>query len=195
MFLHKQPCVVPRLLDEASCPPDGPHIPADYPLYYDPLYYPHEHVSIFETPIKFVTWLSKSLKSHHVHCVNCELEFVGCILFDDYSLKVSYAPYRVCLTKSPEYFASANYMHCLLLSELKGVARSPPLNIAACVARQMDRLPSWLQYSESIYMLNLLRLKRAQKMPSSPPYSATFTNFVFHFAVAWPVRSLNGAVP
>ncbi|KAI5980519.1 hypothetical protein EDC04DRAFT_2860007 [Pisolithus marmoratus] len=179
-FLHKQPCV-------ASCPPDGPHIPADYPLYYDPLYYPHEHVSIFETPIKFVTWLSKSLKSHHVHCVNCELEFAGCILFNNYSLKVSYALYCVCLMKSPEYFASASYTHCL--------ACSPSLNIAACVAQQMDRLPSWLQYSESVYMLNLLRLKCAQKMPSSPPYSATFTNFMFHFAVTWPVRSLNGAVP
>ena len=87
-FLNKSPCTVPRQLDEASCPPEGMHNIADYPLYYDPLYFPHEHSSVFETPENFVAWLSRSLNSHHIHCADCDLEFVGCVALVDTHLNI-----------------------------------------------------------------------------------------------------------
>ena len=150
---------MPRLLDEALCPLEGSHETANYPRYYDPLYYPREHTTIFETPKNFVDWLSKTLNSHHLSCMNCDLKFSGCVAFDDSRLKIFHCPYPICLTKSLDYFASADYTHCLLLSDLKVPVDSPFLTVAACMELQMSGLPRWLQYSESVYKCNLSCLK------------------------------------
>lgn len=99
------------------------------------------------------------MKTHHLYCETCDLEFVGCIALDDPCLKIFHAPSHAYLTKSPEYFASAHYTHCLLLCDLKGLVDSPLLTVAVCVEQQMAGLPRWLQYSESIYERNLSRLK------------------------------------
>ncbi|KAI5980648.1 hypothetical protein EDD15DRAFT_855757 [Pisolithus albus] len=95
MFIYKQPCIVLRLSSEASCLPNGSHAPADCSLYYGPLYHPHEHVSVFEIAINFVAWLSKTLKSHHLYCVKCDL-ITNCI----------------CLAKSPKSSSFSVVEHC-----------------------------------------------------------------------------------
>jgi len=34
-FIKKAVCLVPRVVDERFCPPDGPHDIKDYPIFYD----------------------------------------------------------------------------------------------------------------------------------------------------------------
>ena len=91
--------------------------------------------------------------------MNCDLEFSGYEAFDDSHLKNFHHLYPACLTKLLDYFTSADYMHCLLLSDLKVPVDSPFLTVAACMELQMSGLPCWLQYSESIYKHNLSCLK------------------------------------
>ena len=53
-FIQKQPGRAVCVLDESSCPPlDLIHCVDEYPLYYDPIYYPCYAVCCFDTPKNF----------------------------------------------------------------------------------------------------------------------------------------------
>jgi hypothetical protein len=48
-------------------------MPSDYPVYYDALYFPELHPSVFETADSFCHWLSKAVRDHQ-----CGLHACGC---------------------------------------------------------------------------------------------------------------------
>ncbi|PBK99274.1 hypothetical protein ARMGADRAFT_1007851 [Armillaria gallica] len=58
--LSKYPCRRARVLDEEQVPLDGEeHLVADYPDYYDALYFPEYHQKVFETPESVCAWLGE----------------------------------------------------------------------------------------------------------------------------------------
>src|ERR1700685_3015455 len=74
-FLKKLPCTAPRVLSFEDCPPDNvPHLPSEYPCYYDAIYYPDFHPSVYTTSQSFCLWLSLSLEHHHLCCSSCQSE-------------------------------------------------------------------------------------------------------------------------
>jgi Helitron helicase-like domain at N-terminus len=71
--MRKQPCTVTRVLELAECPPDEiPHDPCDYPHYYDPIYFPSIHETVFQNPKTICSWLSRSMKEHWMRCNSCD---------------------------------------------------------------------------------------------------------------------------
>ena len=56
-FLCKHPSMLPRALCASQCPPHNVfHSITEYPEYYDPLYFPKCHVSLFETEQSVCAW-------------------------------------------------------------------------------------------------------------------------------------------
>ena len=57
-FLCKQPSRLPHVLCASQCPPDNVyHDIFEYPVYYDALYSPADHVSLFENEESVCNWL------------------------------------------------------------------------------------------------------------------------------------------
>ena len=53
----------------SHCPPNNVlHDISEFPLYYDPLYYPTCFLSIFSNPIKVCEWLLTGLQAHFDYC-------------------------------------------------------------------------------------------------------------------------------
>ena|ERR1700683_5244487 len=72
LFFKKIPCTAARVLLFEDCHPDNvPHLPSEYPRYYDAIYYPEFHPSIHTTSQLFCLWLSLSLECHHLCCNSC----------------------------------------------------------------------------------------------------------------------------
>ena len=58
MFIKKQPCQLPRVLSEGLCPPHNePHLPSEYPHFYNALYYPDLHPEVFSTHEGVSEWI------------------------------------------------------------------------------------------------------------------------------------------
>jgi hypothetical protein len=71
-FLSKQPCVLARVLNASDCPPHNVlHENFDYPLYYDPLYFPQDHSLLFQTEESVCAWLLSGLQQHSSICASC----------------------------------------------------------------------------------------------------------------------------
>jgi hypothetical protein len=73
-FLKKCACTAPRALSLEDCPPDNvPHMPSDFPIYYDALYFPQLYPSVFDTPDAFCRWLSTAVRNHQIglHACSC----------------------------------------------------------------------------------------------------------------------------
>jgi hypothetical protein len=87
-FINKAPCAVAHVIEDSVCPPDGPHHVKDYPIYYDPIYFPHEYHECFESALNFCIWLKNALKTHHVHCLECETEFTGLVTYDGLNILI-----------------------------------------------------------------------------------------------------------
>ena len=67
-FLFKQPSVLPHILSTSQCPPHVLHDVTEYPLYYDPLYSPADHTTLFESEQSVCQWLWHGLVVHQVGC-------------------------------------------------------------------------------------------------------------------------------
>ena len=65
-FLWKQPCTVSRVLSIADIPPH-----CEYAYYYDALYYPECHTSVFETQSSVCSWLQTGFENHTRDCSSC----------------------------------------------------------------------------------------------------------------------------
>ena len=78
VFLCKQPSELPRVLCASYCPPhDVSHEIDDYPLYYDPLYFPSCYANIFDSEVGVCQWLLTGLQDHFDGCVLCShLQFL-----------------------------------------------------------------------------------------------------------------------
>ncbi|KAJ3574414.1 hypothetical protein NP233_g1788 [Leucocoprinus birnbaumii] len=80
LFLVKSPCRVLHVLAPGTTPShDVAHDISQYPLYYDPIYYPEYHRAVFMSPSSICAWLEDALNFHLRYCPNC----LGCILGRD----------------------------------------------------------------------------------------------------------------
>jgi len=62
-FLVKMPSIVACVLDDDLCPPHNiVHDIGPYPAYYDPLYFPHLHASIYAT-VQFLSLVAQLIEN------------------------------------------------------------------------------------------------------------------------------------
>ncbi|KAH0835807.1 hypothetical protein J3R83DRAFT_9664 [Lanmaoa asiatica] len=168
---HSKPhtvCVVPRVIDDRFCPPDGPHDIKDYPIFYDPIYYPNENPECFETPLNFCVWLNNALKDHASHCFQCDTTSSGSVAYD--GLDIYFLCYSTCisLVKSTQYFSRAEYTHCQFLNKIvQHHLPIPPVS----VPDHLLTFPKWFSYSDDVNERNLdsLSIKVIHETASSLP--------------------------
>lgn len=111
-FMTKKLCVVTHVLDIRDCPPhDVVHLVETYPLYYDALYFPELHLTIYASSHGFCSWLHSALSSHLRHCQTC-------ILFPS-ELSVTFEDATFCVKLGGEqrffhhqHFECETYTHC-----------------------------------------------------------------------------------
>ena len=71
-FLFKQPSVLPCILCASQClPHDVLHDQIEYPSFYDPLYSPVDHTTLFDSEQSVCQWLQHGLVVHRVECSRC----------------------------------------------------------------------------------------------------------------------------
>ncbi len=78
----KSPCTSNRVLDGELCPPFGvSHDPAQYPEYYNPLYYPNLDMNrnIFMNPLSIAFWLERTILEHHIVCMCCKSHYANSV--------------------------------------------------------------------------------------------------------------------
>jgi hypothetical protein len=89
-FLSKQPSVLPRVfkLCASQCPPHNvEHDIEQFPSYYDPIYFPSYHSSLFLTEQTVCQWLLMGLEEHSRQCRSCpELQAI----YDSFKNEVCY---------------------------------------------------------------------------------------------------------
>ena len=126
-----------RVLDVNDCPLHNfVHDIVSYPKYYDPIYYPHCHPKIFQTPMTVKEWIKGTLNCHFSECCGCCYESLDSIKYsvvwhNPYFLVCSFLNgiMMQCTVslKDPE---SPNYTHCWLLSQLCDMSKT----FTACCA-------------------------------------------------------------
>ena len=71
-LFNKQPSELSRALCTSECPPHNVlHDMNDYPSYYDPVYFPTNYPSIFDSEDSVCEWLLMGLKKHSFVCCSC----------------------------------------------------------------------------------------------------------------------------
>jgi hypothetical protein len=71
-FLAKERCTQPRVLSASHCPShECVHDICQYPIYYDPLYFPDLHPFVFETESSFSVWFLNRVQNHSLECCSC----------------------------------------------------------------------------------------------------------------------------
>ena len=94
-FLCKQPSVVPRVLSTSKCPPHNVvHDLCQYDNYYDPLYSPADHSSLFDSESSVCAWVLDGLQNHRVACGSCSLSTPR-ISTVKWQVSVSFEEFRV----------------------------------------------------------------------------------------------------
>lgn len=116
-FITKAPCRVARVLEEDMCPPfQTLHVIDDYPYYYDPLYFPELHPTLFDNAQRFCDWLVSALNNHHLLCHRCPMYGNVCVFYDGVSFVISCNARSI--TMSMQLFESAAYYHCIVFSKI-----------------------------------------------------------------------------
>ena len=134
------------------CPPvDIPHAIDDYPNYYDPLYFPHLHPSVFENSRNFCNWLASALNNHKLMCHHCPVVKDVCVFYD--GMIVSIACNARSVTMSLQALQSAQYCHCTVV--LKIVKRDS-LSVFQYLPVRISDLPSWFLYSSELVKQQLM---------------------------------------
>jgi hypothetical protein len=161
-FLVKMPSIVARVLDDDLCPPHNiVHDIGPYPAYYDPLYFPHLHASIYATAYSFCRWLHNSLRMHCAACLRCVSidAAVTNVLFDGVFLCVVVDGVHKMFERA--HFESQFYIPCSVFRQFNPNHGDvvPTAGSLAHLTQHKD--PFWFHYAESCYVENL------QCLPSS----------------------------
>ena len=120
------------------CPPvDTPHDVDDYPHYYDPLYFPHLHLSMFENPSNFCNWLASALDNHQLLCHRCPHVKNVCVFYDGMIISIACNGHSVVL--SLQTLQSAQYCHCTVLLK---IAKHDSLSVSQYLPIKTSDLPS-----------------------------------------------------
>ena len=177
VFLYKSPCNVPRVLDVNNCPLHNVvHDISSFPQYYDPIYYPHFHPEIYDSPMAIKGWIEDALNSHVSACPTCFGRRVDSSVRYSVQWRESLADFFVCVILNGKLkqclislkdLQSPRYTHCRVLVRLfekrHGLPpklacvkfTAPPTNVFYIVA---NKEPAWLHYSEAWYCLHLTHL-------------------------------------
>ena len=121
-----------HVLAYEDCPPHNiMHETNDYPLYYNALYFPKLHLSIFETLETVKAWLVAGIAEHKINC--------GCTPNNDgtFSVVITDDHFQISLRVQEASF-TANYIESASFSFW-------------CLAR----MAAWIMYSETHYKENL----------------------------------------
>ena len=144
-FLCKQPSVVPRALSASKCPPHNiVHDLCQYEDYYNPLYSPADHSSLFDSELSICAWVLDSLQNHHVVCGSCSSS-TPCISTIKWQVSFCFEEFEIssCFIHIPfSYIESPYFSFCHLYRQL--------LELVDDAAHIFDlslvvsRLPLWL---------------------------------------------------
>ena len=93
LFVSKHPSVVSCTSCTSKCPPHNVfHSVTKYPEYYDPLYFPECHVSLFESETAICAWLLNNFPLFVLlvlHCILCvKISKIQCVIFRIFLLSV-----------------------------------------------------------------------------------------------------------
>jgi len=176
-FLSKQPSVLPRVLCASDCPPhDVLHECSEYPLYYDALYFPEYHSSLFRTEKKVCQWLLNGLLQHFVDCPfspsnlpnNSHLS-MNKIIYHAPNFFLQLFGVEIVFSKFDVESSSFNF--CTLHRQLLAV-RSNTLSVSPddclCVAdaeRVLFEVPPWFFFKQFIYFRSLSRYSVSDLKP------------------------------
>ena len=133
------------------CPPvETLHLIDDYPHYYDPLYFPHLHPSIFENSHNFCNWLASALNNHRLLCHRCPVLKNVCVFYDGMIISITCNARSVSI--SLQALQSARYRHCSVLLK---ITEHDPSNVSQSLLSKTSDLPSWFFYSPELLKLQL----------------------------------------
>ena len=136
------------------CPPvNTTHLVDDYPNYYDPLYFPHLHPSVFENSFNFCNWLASALNSHKLMCHHCPIFEDVCVFYD--GMIVSIACNARSVTMSLQALQNAGYHHCIVLCK---IAKRDPLSVFQHLSTRITDLPSWFLFSPKLVKQQLMSM-------------------------------------
>lgn len=159
VFLRKQPCTVTRVLDLVECPPDEiPHDPLDYPLYYDPVYFPTMHETVFQDPNSVCRWLSIAMEEHWTRCNSCgkPLGVTSCSV--TYSLDCFTLPCaQRSVTIRADDIESSGFTFCRVSRKFHSESASHPIeNFDINIT--LSNNPYWFYFKDVEYETNLNQL-------------------------------------
>ena len=145
-FIIKQSCTAACVLPLKFCPPHNMlHDIDHYPCYYDPLYFPKLHFSVFESAESVKVWLLVGIDDHKNHCQCCHYDYCEvCVDIGNEFIQITIGSRSVLV--SHDYIESVSFTFCCLvrLCVLEGSEHSP-----------LDNNPAWLFYPDSHHKENL----------------------------------------
>jgi hypothetical protein len=162
-FLRKQPCTVSRVLSIADIPPhDVPHSHCEYAYYYDPLYFPQYHASIFDDKDNTCSWLQLGFEKHVRDCLSCDVPRFppNGVLLVQYmrgSFMLSTAGQDLYL--AVEAIESPSFTFCRS-SRLLSIRALPVAVWNQTVQNVLSELPPWFFCSDDHYTLSLASVSR-----------------------------------
>ena len=144
------------------------HDIALFPKYYDPIYHPHCHPELFNTPMAVKEWLEDALNSHVSVCHGCSSKGLNSSIkfsvqwWDSYFVVCSYLNGRIkqC-TVTLNNIESHIFTHCHLFSQLYGkcfpqkLSTAPPLESTGIFDIIANEELTWLFCSNTLYHLHL----------------------------------------
>ena len=126
LFIDKHACTAPQVLSLKDCPLDKvPHMPSDYPIYYDALYFPELHPSVFKMADSFCHWLSEAVRDHQcgLHACSCtSLVLLFGVDYIDGSFNVTLGQHSMSFSRSDVESSSFTVCRtiCWLLAVVNG---------------------------------------------------------------------------
>ena len=136
------------------CPPiETPHFAEDYPYYYDPLYFPHLHPSIFDNADHFSHWLASALNDHHRYCYRCITPMDVCVFYDGMVIVITCSGRSVVL--SLQSLENVSYHHCAVFSK---IVQRDLLTMSDYLPLRTSDFPLWFYYSSDLVHQQLMSM-------------------------------------
>ena len=161
-FLCKQPCLQPRVLSASQCPPhDVVHDVSQFPDFYDALYYPMDHPSLFVSEQNVCAWLSDGLRAHFSRCFFCSSSKFSS---PEVIWNISYRcgdfcfQYKACqLHVTFSYIESSSFSFCRLFHSLFDFIHDDG-NLAAKGKQVVEKKPTWLMRTSTSLLSSVCSL-------------------------------------
>lgn len=168
-FVVKIPSKVARVLTIEACPPhDEIHETNDFPIFYDPCYYPELYPQIFETVDSVTIWLRHALRDHFVRCLDCSCKQIP-IRVQNNGECIQLLSGITQFDITSDEIGVALFSFCRLVNSLTSKMRSK----TGDSLKIMERNPLWMSYPtcyhiENLNVLNVSQLQNAAKNIINP---------------------------